>query len=721
MEQMESQAFKHNLDKVLKSYQTVAMSSLGGPSSYSARWAAGSEALAIARKLAGLDSVTALPSPAASSDARSVASLGVALSKPAEALMAGPTATPATTTAQPPKKSAAKYLDFDPLLHPPPFPIQQMPVFTPIDQSSGEKCETVLESETISCFIVGGEKRLCLPQILNSVLRDFSLQQINAVCEDLHIYCSRCSPEQLEILKITGILPASAPSCGLITKTDAERLCNALLYGLVDDKQYALPSPRSKRGEQLRENCFPVYHECFGKCRGVFIPDLYATPHAPCIECCECQYVFTPQKFVMHSHRGKENRTCHWGFDSANWRSYLLVSKDQDGDKKHQAALDDMKAKFDFISRFKRKHGFDENGNAKKIKVEEEPYSKDAIITSAWSADGMALQRPSAFRPWSPSALGKDSKGLPEHGTVLVRDSRGIPTYLSMGPPVLLNPERVVPHTAASNYDSHYAPNVTLAPPSKPETPQKSDGPDSKDSSSESRDRSPESGGSPAHRRRLEEDAVATEPSMEQEIELVRSMLEGDAVESRAGREKLLHELARIRMRQEERLQGALAAKKDLQQELEFVRAAKKEKLREAAETKRNLRKENERLRTEYERRLRELSDSKQHLKNELESLRNRRGSHEGGAGKERARLRAENDYMRERLDAVEAERDELQRQLAELHKVQASAMKNSEIKDAMNKKYDKDDGKRKADTMTTEGCPKMNSPSASPKVATSA
>ncbi len=469
----------------------------------------------------------------------------------------------------------------------------------------------------------------------------------------------------MEILKITGILPASAPSCGLITKTDAERLCNALLYGLVDTKQYMLPSPRShgKHGNMLRENSVTVYHECFGKCRGIVISELYISPHSPCIECSECKCVFSPQKFVMHSHKGKENRTCHWGFDSANWRSYVLLSREQETDEKYQAALADMKAKFDFMSRFKRKHAIDENSNPKKIKLEDDNMSKDAIVTSAWSADGLSLQRPSAFRPWSPSALGKDNKGLPEHGTVLVRDSRGIPTYLSMGPPVLLNPERVVPHTAASNFDSHYAPNVTLAPPSKPETPLKSDGTDSKDSSSESRDRSPESADSQTYNRRRDDD-VTIDTSIEQEIEMVRSMLEGDVVETRAGREKLLHELARIRMRQEERLQNALAAKKDLQQELEFVRATKKEKLREAAETKRNLRKENERLRTEYERKLRELNDSKQHLKNEVEMLRTRKGPQD--AGKERARLRAENDYMRERLDAVEGEKKQLMKHLAE-------------------------------------------------------
>lgn len=54
---------------------------------------------------------------------------------------------------------------------------------------------------------------------------------------------------------------------------------------------------------------------------------------------------------------------------------------------------------------------------------------------------------------------------------------------------------------------------------------------------------------------------------MEQEIEMVKKMLlESDALDTRAGREKLLHELARIRIRQEERLQGALAAKRNFQQ-----------------------------------------------------------------------------------------------------------------------------------------------------------
>lgn len=102
------------------------------------------------------------------------------------------------------------------------------PLLVPSDKST-ELTHSVLEGESISSFVVGGEKRLCLPQVLNSVLRDFTLQQINGVCDELYVYCARCDADQLHVLKVLGILPFNAPSCGLITLTDAQRLCNALL------------------------------------------------------------------------------------------------------------------------------------------------------------------------------------------------------------------------------------------------------------------------------------------------------------------------------------------------------------------------------------------------------------------------------------------------------------------------------------------------------------
>uniref|UniRef100_A0ABM0GXC2 Ski oncogene-like n=1 Tax=Saccoglossus kowalevskii TaxID=10224 RepID=A0ABM0GXC2_SACKO len=306
MEPVQPQVFSPSLKKVLKNYQTVAMSTLQGPSGLPARW---------------IDQAVIPTSP---DDESYNKGQGLEMKK---------------TTVE-------KYLE-EAIFHPPPFPIQQIPVLTPLDQSRSERSETILEGETISCFIVGGEKRLCLPQILNSVLRDFSLQQINSVCDDLHIYCSRCNPEQLEVLKIMSILPFSAPSCGLITKTDSERLCNALLHTVAaDDKIVDKPT--------TSENSYKVHHECFGKCKGIFTPELYTSSHAKCIICVDCQGMFTPQRFVCHAHKSLENRTCHWGFDSANWRSYLLLAKDQDIDK-YQDALEEMKAKFDFVGRYKRK------------------------------------------------------------------------------------------------------------------------------------------------------------------------------------------------------------------------------------------------------------------------------------------------------------------------------------------------------------------------------
>nr|XP_023025418.1 ski oncogene-like [Leptinotarsa decemlineata] len=221
---------------------------------------------------------------------------------------------------------------FVPLL----FPVQQVPILT-IPDTCSERTETILEGESISCFVVGGEKRLCLPQILNSVLRDFSLAQINQECDHLQIYCSRCTPEQLNVLKNQGILPSGAPSCGLITKTDAERLCSALLYGQVT----SVIKPR--KGALS----IPVHHECFGRSRGSCFPELYTSKNAKCIECGDCQMGFSPQQFVCHVHRYLENRTVHWGFDSCNWRRYLHVPLDHAEHGQFVKILNDMRDQYE--------------------------------------------------------------------------------------------------------------------------------------------------------------------------------------------------------------------------------------------------------------------------------------------------------------------------------------------------------------------------------------
>ncbi|KAK5641794.1 hypothetical protein RI129_010341 [Pyrocoelia pectoralis] len=371
-------------------------------------------------------------------------------------------------------KSESPDLKEEEFIQPAPLPIQQLPILTTADTSCSERTETALESETISCFVVGGEKRLCLPQVLNSVLRDFSLMQINQECDQLQIYCSRCTPEQLNVLKNQGILPSSAPSCGLITKTDAERLCSALLHCQV------YPSLRPPKGTLS----FTVYHECFGKCRGICVPDLYTGKDARCIECIDCSGAFTPQQFVCHVHRDLENRTVHWGFDSSNWRSYLHICKDQIDHERLTKYLDVIKDQYDGkvpfaspivdsnVTNMKRKQVHHDLGliktemldiPLKKNKLEDFAhlsFNMQQLYTAA-ALDPIYLQylhdiqanrhHMSAFKPFPPHGL-KESK---------IR--MGISRYSD--PPVLQNPERVVPLSESKRFEQSYQPNVALAPP----------------------------------------------------------------------------------------------------------------------------------------------------------------------------------------------------------------------------------------------------------------
>ena len=243
-------------------------------------------------------------------------------------------------------KDMSQPLPFDFKLPPPRLSIHPSPLLLTADTQS-ERAETVLEGENIACFEIGGEKRLCLPQILKTVLADFSLTRINQACDDLYIYCSRCNPEQLELFKQTGNLPLNASTCGLITLSDAERLCSILLHGstigLTQD-------PQEPKKRLLNETCIPVLHECFGNGYGYLKSDLYTSPDDECIECSDCGKHFSMQHFVSHTHSRVENRICHWGFDRQNWRCYLQFDHDSITDSAEGQRLEN--AYNDIIERF---------------------------------------------------------------------------------------------------------------------------------------------------------------------------------------------------------------------------------------------------------------------------------------------------------------------------------------------------------------------------------
>lgn len=222
----------------------------------------------------------------------------------------------------PPNKRES-YKAFDPLMAPPPFPIQQPPVLTPSDQSATERSVTLLEGEEISCFTVGGEKRLCLPQILNIVLNPFSLEQVYRVVKAENLFISTCNKEQIDVFKRHGDIPDTTPSCGLLTKTDAHRLCSALFQGTKATPDAAATA--DFKGLPTVK----VYHECFGLVVGLYAPTLYLSEQSECIQCLTCFEVFSPTEFVCHSHENDtETLTVHWGFDPDNWRSYIQPVED---------------------------------------------------------------------------------------------------------------------------------------------------------------------------------------------------------------------------------------------------------------------------------------------------------------------------------------------------------------------------------------------------------
>lgn len=276
-----------------------------------------------------------------------------------------------------------------------PSPQPSFPILSAPDRGGrhAERGETLLEGQPIACFTVGGEPRLCLPQILNTALYRFHHGQIASVCDELNINCSLCTAAQLDSLKAApAILPRSAPSCGLITKSDAQRLCSALLRGANPEQHRSRPkraarpeerpadrkpgspackteprdadkepaesgetgetakSAKSAESPKTSESaCFRVYHQCFGKCEGVCRPELYTSADAACIECADCGLQLSPADFVSHAHRAPENRTCHWGFDADRWRAYLLLARRQPAGQ-HEALvrqLDEFKSRFD--------------------------------------------------------------------------------------------------------------------------------------------------------------------------------------------------------------------------------------------------------------------------------------------------------------------------------------------------------------------------------------
>ncbi|KAM4605677.1 ski-like protein [Polymixia lowei] len=563
------------------------------------------------------------------------------------------------------------------------------PLLVPCD-SSTELTHSLLEGESISCFAVGGEKRLCLPQVLNSVLRDFSLQQINTVCDELYVYCSRCDAEQLHILKVLGILPFNAPSCGLITLTDAQRLCNALLRpgaALPADPSGKLPAQGLLKES---EASFQVEHQCLGKCQGLFVPQFYTQPEAPCVQCVECQLLFSPQKFVMHSHKSPDKRTCHWGFDSAKWPCYLQLARKYQGTPEEpqlKQLLDEVKEKF----HFQLKRSLDKKA------VEEEESQVRRSPAEFCSPNGkMADSDPPRKGKTAPptlvfNRLFSDIKEEPGHPT-LVHPSYFLYTYDKMvAPNVSLRREAEVnPDVLGALLKQHYSrralghdePPMDLHA-SPPVATGGEEAKSQRAAAAAERERqaqavsmetsSPDCKKSththtPAHTPPPPPPPPHPHPALSLSVTEVTAK---DASSAAAvggmedDKDRIVVEIMQMYSRQQEKLNSTLHKQLQLEMELEALRGGEAARLRELSAEQRELRSELEAVHSEQARRLGQARQEQLELEARLEQLRQQACACEPGAQRQQeAHYAAQLSELRQRLERAEADRQELQEEL---------------------------------------------------------
>ncbi|XP_075860017.1 ski-like protein [Microcebus murinus] len=532
-----------------------------------------------------------------------------------------------------------------------PLPSPQVlpgPLLIPSD-SSTELTQTVLEGESISCFQVGGEKRLCLPQVLNSVLREFSLQQINTVCDELYIYCSRCTSDQLHILKVLGILPFNAPSCGLITLTDAQRLCNALLRPRTFPQNGSI-LPAKNSLAQLKEtgSAFEVEHECLGKCQGLFAPQFYVQPDAPCIQCLECCGMFAPQTFVMHSHRSPDKRTCHWGFESAKWHCYLHVNQKYLGtpeEKKLKIILEEMKEKFSM-----------RNGKRNQSKANAPPGMELQSWYPVIKQEGDHVSQTHSFLHPSYYLYMCDKVVAPNVSLTSAGSQSKEITKTEASKSISRQSEK--PHGSSKHHKTVSYPDVSLEEQEKMDLKTSRELCSRLDSSISNNSASKKKSESTACnlvrdpvKVGLAHDAAASSPLLVKDV-----ICEDD-------KGKIMEEVMRTYVKQQEKLNSILQKKQQLQMEVEMLSSSKA--VKELTEEQQNLQKELESLQNEHAQRMEEFYVEQKDLEKKLEQVMKQKCTCDSNLEKDKeAEYAAQLAELRQRLDHAEADRQELQDEL---------------------------------------------------------
>ncbi|XP_060068857.1 SKI family transcriptional corepressor 1-like [Ylistrum balloti] len=245
----------------------------------------------------------------------------------------------------------------------------------------------ILQGVPIVSLFIDQKERLCLAQISNTLLKNYSYNEIHNRRVALGITCVQCTPVQLEILRRAGAMPISSRRCGMITLREAERLVKSFLE---DNSPPKLP-------ENFR---FDVKHECGWGCTGQFEPSRYNSSRAKCIKCVVCNAYFSPNKFIFHFHRTPDSKYNHP--DAANfnsWRRHLKLCDPCEKDD-ITCAWEDVKAMFNGGNR-KRVMSSSHGSSSRVLPSKLEPSEKKTRLR----LDDCVVNKPMYPSPYSPFPL----------------------------------------------------------------------------------------------------------------------------------------------------------------------------------------------------------------------------------------------------------------------------------------------------------------------------
>lgn len=255
----------------------------------------------------------------------------------------------------------------------------------------------LLYNVPIVALVIEGQERLSLAQISNTLLKDYSYNEIHNRRVALGITCVQCTPVQLELLRRAGAMPVSSRRCGMITKREAERLCKSFLTDT--------PPPK------LPENfAFDVAHQCAWGCRGNFVPARYNSSRAKCIKCAYCALFFSPNKFIFHSHRLPDSKYVQP--DAANfnsWRRHIKLNGTPPEDVSY--AWEDVKAMFNGGSR--RRVAVSSSSSASSSSASKRPRTSGGAPPDRDTASTVSKQSPAPpYFPVLPLSSGTPMPGL---------------------------------------------------------------------------------------------------------------------------------------------------------------------------------------------------------------------------------------------------------------------------------------------------------------------